>query len=151
MPLLGASELRDWAGRGIEFGAHSRSHVDLRKLRGKALQEEVTGSRVDLEQLLGQEVCSFAYPFGFCNDEIRAAVAEAFPLGFSVESGINDRRTDPHRLRRSRVWPLDSGIDIRFRAARGWSPLTGILSLAADLRNRVLGRGPYVKDRGDTR
>jgi peptidoglycan/xylan/chitin deacetylase (PgdA/CDA1 family) len=143
VPLLTADELRHWAGQGIEFGAHSRTHADLRKLRGAVLREEVAGSRADLEKLLGREVCSFAYPFGFYDDEVRAAVAEAFPLCFSVDGGMNDRNTDLLHLRRTRVWPVDTTLDIRFRAARGWSPGTGLLAVASDLRNRILGRGPY--------
>jgi peptidoglycan/xylan/chitin deacetylase (PgdA/CDA1 family) len=143
MRLLGADELRTWAGQGIEFGAHSRTHADLRTLRGPALRAEVAGSRADLEQVLGREVCSFAYPYGFYDDEVRAAVAEAFPLCFSVDGKMNDGSTDPLHMRRTMVLPLDTTTDIRFRAARGWSPRAGLLSLAADLRNRVLRRGPY--------
>ncbi|MDP9268945.1 MAG: polysaccharide deacetylase family protein [Acidobacteriota bacterium] len=141
MTLLRADEVRRWAGQGIEFGAHSRTHPDLRKLHGQDLRQEIAGSRADLEKLVGREPCAFAYPFGFQNAEVRTAVAEAFPLGFTTRAGMNERNTDPLQLCRSRVWPLDSTLDIRFRAARGWAPFTGVLSLAAALRNRVLGRG----------
>jgi peptidoglycan/xylan/chitin deacetylase (PgdA/CDA1 family) len=143
MRLLGAEELRFWARQGIEFGAHSRSHADLRKLRGAALREEVAGSRADLEQILEREVCSFAYPYGFYDAEVRAAVSEAFPLCFSVDGKLNDVTTDPLHIRRTMVLPLDTTLDIRFRAARGWSPRAGLLSMAADVRNRMLRRGPY--------
>src|SRR5262245_26622074 len=28
-PVMSAAEIREWAGRGIEFGAHTRTHPDL--------------------------------------------------------------------------------------------------------------------------
>jgi peptidoglycan/xylan/chitin deacetylase (PgdA/CDA1 family) len=143
MALLTADELRYWSQRGIEFGAHSRTHADLRQLGERELSDEVAGSRVDLEKTLGREVCSFAYPYGFWNDNVRAEVARNFPLCFSVDGKLNDSTTDPLHIRRTMVLPLDTTTDIRFRAAMGWSPRAGMLSIAADLRNRILRRPPY--------
>ena len=143
MRLLDADELRYWAGMGIEFGAHSRTHADLRKLRGMALCEQVAGSHAELERVLGREICAFAYPYGLYDNEVRAAVAEAFPLCFSVDGKMNDSKTDPLHMRRTMVLPQDNTTDIRFRVAWGWSPRAGVLSMAADWRNRILRRSPY--------
>ena len=138
--LLGSDELRRWSGEGIEFGAHSRTHADLRTLAGPSLEEEVAGSSRDLQALLGTAVCSFAYPYGHVNAEVRHAVATAFPLGFGTDEGLNDPDTDRLQLRRTMVLPGDTGVDLRFRVSRGSSPIGRIRGLAAFAGNRLLGR-----------
>jgi peptidoglycan/xylan/chitin deacetylase (PgdA/CDA1 family) len=59
------SQLIEMAGAGMTIGAHSRTHVDLRECSAAELEAEVRGSRDDLEDLIGREVTSFAYPTGW--------------------------------------------------------------------------------------
>jgi peptidoglycan/xylan/chitin deacetylase (PgdA/CDA1 family) len=63
-PMLSAGQLRDLAHAGMEIGAHTRSHPDLRQLAPAATEAEIVNSRMDLEDHLGRQVGSFAYPFG---------------------------------------------------------------------------------------
>ncbi len=100
LPLMNAEQLRYWAGQGIEFGAHSRTHPDLTGLEAGRLRDEVAGSRVELEGLLGRNVASFAYPHGAVNDTVVAAVQREYALGFTCVEGFNRAETDPLRLRR---------------------------------------------------
>lgn len=70
-PGLGVHEMLSWpqiaemSAAGIEIGAHTRNHKDLRQLSTAEAQEEIGGSRVEIEDRLGQPVESFAYPFGY--------------------------------------------------------------------------------------
>ena len=63
LKLMDATHIRFWAERGIEFGAHSRTHADLRKLSEGDCRAEIIGSKNDLADLLGAPVISFAYPY----------------------------------------------------------------------------------------
>jgi peptidoglycan/xylan/chitin deacetylase (PgdA/CDA1 family) len=63
-PILTADQLRIMAMRGMEIGAHSRSHVMLTGLENQRLLDEVAGSKAELEDLLKSPVMSFAYPYG---------------------------------------------------------------------------------------
>ncbi|MGE0126733.1 MAG: polysaccharide deacetylase family protein [Blastocatellales bacterium] len=96
---LGLREMLSWrqisemSAAGIEIGAHTRNHKDLRQLSTAEAQEEIGGSRAEIEDCLGQPVESFAYPFGHvspasleivrrefraaCTTELRRASAEA--------------------------------------------------------------------------
>lgn len=47
-----------------EIGSHTRSHIDLRRAADSRVHGELKGSKSYLEDLLGQEVEGFAYPFG---------------------------------------------------------------------------------------
>ena len=101
--LMNEEQIRFWAGQGIEFGAHSRTHCDLTKLSAEELDDEVAGSKSDLAALLGSPVESFAYPFGYYNDAVRDAVRRHFAIALTTDEGINDLRSDPHLMRRANV------------------------------------------------
>lgn len=120
---LDAAQIREWARQGIEFGAHSRTHPDLTTLSGKALEEEVRGSRDELARLLGAPVNTFAYPFGYLNDSVVEEVRKWYDLAFTTEEGVNDLGSDPHLLKRTMSLPSDFAIDLAARLRWGRSPL----------------------------
>jgi peptidoglycan/xylan/chitin deacetylase (PgdA/CDA1 family) len=133
--LMSASEIRDWAGKGIEFGAHSRTHADLTRLSASELEAEVVGSKNDLEALLGAPVVSFAYPFGEHNEALRALVRSNFGLGLGTGEGLNYLRGDTTLLRRAFIGPEDSltefGLAVRFgglQKFREWRARVGVRS-----------------------
>lgn len=121
-PLMTAEQIRIWASRGMEFGAHSRTHRDLRRLAGVDLEREVAGSREDLEDLLAQPVPAFAYPFGFQNPQVVEEVHRNYRLAFLAGGGLNRPDTDMLLLRRVLVGPGDHGVSIRLLFATGWTP-----------------------------
>jgi GT2 family glycosyltransferase/peptidoglycan/xylan/chitin deacetylase (PgdA/CDA1 family) len=121
--LMTAEQIRYWAGQGIEFGAHSRSHADLRALQGSDLADEVTGSGRDLAELLRTRVLSFAYPYGTHNDAVRKQVGDSYALACGVEEGLNFLKTRLSLLRRTMVQPDDTFSDFACRVRYGWSPI----------------------------
>ncbi len=138
--LLTADQIRSWAGHGIEFGAHSRTHSDLTELAPSELEDEVLGSKTDLEQFLGHRVVSFAYPFGFHNAPVVECVRSLFDLAFTIDPqmlGINHLLTDLVLLKRSMVQTTDTALDVELRAVLGYSP---IQRLRARLRLRSRAR-----------
>jgi len=124
--LMTAEQICHWAAQGIEFGAHSRTHANLTALTPEELYTEVLGSKTDLENLLGEHVGSFAYPFGFHNKRVVDCVRAAFDLAFDINPenpGINSLATDPHLIARTMVQPGDLTIDAECRVCWGHSPL----------------------------
>lgn len=105
LPLMSAQQIRYWAGQGIEFGSHSRTHPNLTKLSPEALLEEIVSSRDELAALLNQPPTSFAYPFGAYNSTVYGVARSSFSLAFTATNGFNCRQTDPHLLRRIVVKP----------------------------------------------
>jgi peptidoglycan/xylan/chitin deacetylase (PgdA/CDA1 family) len=113
--LLGTGEymthgqLRECVAAGVGVGGHSRSHADLRRCGAVALEREVRGCREDLEDLLGQPVTSFAYPFGYVDARVRDAVAAA---GYTT--AVTTRRrwvrpgSDPLLLPRNMIENFDA-------------------------------------------
>jgi peptidoglycan/xylan/chitin deacetylase (PgdA/CDA1 family)/glycosyltransferase involved in cell wall biosynthesis len=109
--LMTAEQIQYWAGQGMEFGAHSRTHPDLTKLSEAECFDEIAGSKNDLAGLLGIPIVSFAYPYGKYNDTARNLVRNHFDCGFGIEEGVNYLRGDPYLLRRTYIGPTDSLIE----------------------------------------
>lgn len=118
--IMSADQIRTWSARGFEFGSHTRTHVDLAETPARELDDELTGSRVELEAVLDKPVRSFAYPYGSCSEAARAIVGARYEIGFSTREGLNHGGADRASLNRTMVHQHD-----------------GILNLAVSLRNGV--------------
>lgn len=77
MKLLGAEDLREVSARGMEVGSHTMTHPKLLGLEPEVLEEEVSGSRQVLSEVLGKSVDGFSYPYGFIDDASVQAVRRA--------------------------------------------------------------------------
>ena len=75
--MLLPAQLREMSTLGIEIGAHSVSHPALDRIPALKAQEEICGSKLALEDILGAEVRSFAYPFGYHSKAVRDIVRDA--------------------------------------------------------------------------
>ncbi len=49
----------------IEFGSHTLSHQNLKKVTDNVAKDEISKSKKQLESILGRPVYSLAYPYGF--------------------------------------------------------------------------------------
>jgi peptidoglycan/xylan/chitin deacetylase (PgdA/CDA1 family) len=133
--LMSGEQIRSWAQRGLEFGSHTRSHPDLCECTGSQLQQEIAGSRVDLEQLLNKPVVSFAYPFGRHDERVRAHVQDSFAAAFTCDVGLNDSQTDLVALHRMIVGPERPWLNHLYRLYRG----RNAPDLGAGVRKRIKG------------
>jgi peptidoglycan/xylan/chitin deacetylase (PgdA/CDA1 family) len=79
VPLMDQFALQAWIDGGQEVGSHTRSHANLTQVDPRQLEEEICGSRQELESLLTQEggVQHFCYPYGSLDDAALAMVARA--------------------------------------------------------------------------
>jgi peptidoglycan/xylan/chitin deacetylase (PgdA/CDA1 family) len=60
-----------------EIGAHTLSHPDLTLLSRRATETEIESGKKWLEDVTGERVAMFCYPFGRFNKETKASVAKA--------------------------------------------------------------------------
>jgi peptidoglycan/xylan/chitin deacetylase (PgdA/CDA1 family)/GT2 family glycosyltransferase len=107
-PLLASGDARSLEGR-LDFGAHSRTHPRLASLELDELEQEVSGSRSELEQALGIPVTVFAYPYGDKNEAVEQAVEQAgYLAACGIEPGRNQPSCDLYALKRFEVRGTDS-------------------------------------------
>ncbi|MBM3695449.1 MAG: hypothetical protein FJW79_05905 [Actinobacteria bacterium] len=100
-------EVREMAGAGVSFGAHTEQHPILTRVPPERARSEVRGSRRRLEDELGTAVRTFAYPNGGRADvdetTVRLLSEEGFRLGFTLLPGPerpSAARRSPLLLRR---------------------------------------------------
>jgi peptidoglycan/xylan/chitin deacetylase (PgdA/CDA1 family) len=102
--FVSAAQVRELDAAGMDIGAHTRDHVDLPGLASVQLDDEVAGSRRDLERLLGHPVAAFAYPAGrFDAAAIEAVRRARFALAVTTQPGSEESSLHPFELPRIRV------------------------------------------------
>jgi glycosyltransferase involved in cell wall biosynthesis/peptidoglycan/xylan/chitin deacetylase (PgdA/CDA1 family) len=121
--LMTAEQIRRWAGQGIEFGAHTRTHAELTRVAEDKLEDEIAGSARDLAEILQSRIISFAYPYGSHDEGVCRAVKRIFDQAFTIQTGLNHLRTNPILLHRTMVTTNDNWIDLLCRVKFGWSPM----------------------------
>ncbi len=122
-PLMSESQIREWAAKGIEFGAHTKTHADLTLLTPEQVADEMQGSRERLEELLGVPVPSLAYPYGYYTAEVAEIARRYFDLALTCDYGVNYLGTDLIRLRRAEVVPIQTPGDMRSTVTFGFNLL----------------------------
>lgn len=94
-------EVREMARAGIEFGAHTESHVNLERCSDDTARQEIARSRATIAHHLSRPVSTFAYPYGKNTPAVRAIVTEAgFSAAFTTRSGLIARGDDIRGLNR---------------------------------------------------
>lgn len=87
-PLMSDEQLREVQDHGIEIGAHSCTHKPLTRIGQQELEEEIFKSKSRLEEVLGNEIHTFCYPYGLDNESVHEVVKKAgFTFGVSVYNG----------------------------------------------------------------
>ena len=85
----------------VQIGSHTRSHPELTTLSDAMLDEELTGSKNEIESRVNHPVVHFCYPYGDCNDRIQAAVRKAgYRFAVTTKRGHVEKGNDPISLRR---------------------------------------------------
>lgn len=62
-------EARELRRHGIRFGSHTVNHPKLYELDWAAIADELADSKKNIEQELGGEITSFAYPYAFPQED----------------------------------------------------------------------------------
>jgi len=140
--LLTLEQIREMQKYGVEFGSHSLTHPWLPSVSDEQLHHEVCDSKHRLEDLLGVEVTSFAYPFGGVDRRVRSAVANAgYKLAFTTLPGVN-WWNDPLCQRRAEVNAHTTVSDFawKLRNGLGFTESVGarLSKLEQDLPTKIL-------------
>ena len=104
--LMTWDHVRALRAAGMDVQSHTRSHRVLDTLPPEQLEDELVGSRRELERELGEAVEAISYPVGHTLREhpaLRRAVASAgYRFGFTNDTGTQPlaRDVDPLDLRR---------------------------------------------------
>jgi len=107
LPVQGR-DLADWSELAamrdsgcIRIGSHTRHHVRMSEdLSPAELEEQVVGSRREIEQKLGAAPELFCYPNGDITPAAAALVRDNYRGACTTQNGWNTRSTRAHEIRR---------------------------------------------------
>jgi peptidoglycan/xylan/chitin deacetylase (PgdA/CDA1 family) len=124
-PMLTWNQIAEISNSGIECGAHTHSHPKLDTLPLTMVRNEIGRSRDLLEQHLGQQVTSFAYPYGFYTADVRQVVKEAgFTSACATKFAMCSDTADHFTLERLMVIPrMDMDTFHALITQKGYSQL----------------------------
>jgi peptidoglycan/xylan/chitin deacetylase (PgdA/CDA1 family) len=110
---LPPDEMLEMSRKGIGFGSHTHTHQILTTISEASAREELRGSKVELELLLGRPCGVFAYPNGNWSPETRRVVEQAgFMRAVTTQCGAWTPTTDPLAIPRVNVCE-DNVVDMR--------------------------------------
>jgi glycosyltransferase involved in cell wall biosynthesis/peptidoglycan/xylan/chitin deacetylase (PgdA/CDA1 family) len=103
-PTMSAAEVEAIRAAGVRVGAHTRTHVKLPTVEPATAAAEIGGSRTELRARFGDEVESFAYPYGAIDETaVEAVRAAGFDSAVSTFPSHARRGDDPLLIPRIEV------------------------------------------------
>ncbi len=105
-PLVGTGALRELIAAGFSIGSHTVSHPDLTRSTDAEVLSELRDGKERLEDLLGEPVRSFAYPFGRYDARSRAVAEDIFDCACGDVLAYARAGDDPWLLPRIETWYL---------------------------------------------
>jgi peptidoglycan/xylan/chitin deacetylase (PgdA/CDA1 family) len=116
------NEVRELRKSGIEFGSHTVNHPKLVELDWPQIRSELSNSKSEIEQQLGEPVTSFCYPYAFPQTDrqfVHRFAGLLSDTGYrscaTTELGRVRLGSDPFRLKRL---PANSLDDLALFAAK---------------------------------
>ncbi|MBI4368701.1 MAG: polysaccharide deacetylase family protein [Elusimicrobia bacterium] len=123
--LMGLDEIREMRRLGHEFGSHALSHRRLAALPFQEARHEIEGSKKKLEDLLGERMVSFAFPYGN-GEDVPELVKTSFDAGYGwvigIHAGIWDPKKEKSVIKRAYIrgddWKIDFSLQLRSGRSR---------------------------------
>lgn len=137
--FLGWEEIRTVIRAGIRIGSHGLDHRSLGRIPLQEVWTQVKESRRMLEERLGVQVLSLAYPYGTVRDFSEDVKENVRRAGYSSActsiNGVNRKSMDMLELRRTKIEQADGPIfrRILLGGLDGWAFIDRNL---ASLQNR---------------
>lgn len=103
-PMLNWSRIREMSNNGIDFGAHTVTHVNLAGVSPDQAEEEINDSKRIIEERINKPVYGFAYPYGLerhFNEHTKKIVKNSgFQYACTATTGAISIGSDIYSLKR---------------------------------------------------
>ena len=94
--LMTKENINEWINNGMYIGSHSHNHNDLTKLKMIDLEKEMDYSKKLLEDMFGNKIQNFCYPFGKVNEIVHKIVQKKFKRAVTINRSRYE--LDKHNL-----------------------------------------------------
>jgi peptidoglycan/xylan/chitin deacetylase (PgdA/CDA1 family) len=135
LKLLEWNQIRELSRHKIEFGAHTRTHADLTKLEARQSRAEIVGSKKTIEDAIGKQVNSFAYPYGKFDEQSKRCAAQNFRAACSVWLGKVKDSSDRFALARIDAFYLQNPFVFRAFSSPAFESYLAFRQVLRDFRS----------------
>lgn len=136
--LMDANTLRTLAANDITIGSHGQTHCHLAGLDRQQRQREIVDSKTMLEDVLGQPVEHFCYPYGSQDQAARDAVQAArYSTGLTTRRDRADRADNAYAIPRQGISYKDSRLHFAFKLNLKHARATRLISRSLKQRQRA--------------
>ena len=105
-PLMSVEMIKEMQDYGIEFGAHTFNHPKLNTLSNEEIEYQIVDVKKPLEEKIGKEIITFAYPYGILNDYAKKMTKKAgYTFALATDSGSVCLSDDLYQIRRIAIFP----------------------------------------------
>lgn len=141
-PMLTWDKLAEVSAGGVECGGHTQYHPQLDTVPLARAKNEIVQCKAILEEHLGQQIYSFAYPYGYHTAAVKQAVqAAGYTSACAVKYEMCSDTTDPFALKRLMVGPTTDLHALEALLTTGYtSALTGMYKRARTPVWRIVRR-----------
>lgn len=104
--MLSWQEIKLMQAANISIGSHTLTHPNLTKLSKEEQRAEIYESKIMIEDILGTEVNSFAYPYGIYDKTSLELVQEYYNCACSTKLGLVNFTSNFYLLERIETYYL---------------------------------------------
>jgi peptidoglycan/xylan/chitin deacetylase (PgdA/CDA1 family) len=118
--IMDAAQKQAFVAAGWEIGAHTMRHPQLPTLPAAEAAIEIQRSKTALEQTLGTEIISFAYPYGALSEAVKTLVQQAgFTYAVATDTGGLHLEDDRMQIFRINMFPHETTSSL-FKKTAPW-------------------------------
>lgn len=121
-PLMSVEMIKEMQDYGIEFGAHTFNHPKINTLSNEEIAHQIVDVRKPLEEKIGKEIITFAYPYGILNDYAKEMAKKAgYTFALATDSGSVCLSDDLYQIRRIAIFPNTNLFSFKRKVAGNYN------------------------------
>ena len=121
-PLMSVEMIKEMQDYGIEFGAHTFNHPKLNTLSNEEIEHQIVDVKKPLEEKIGKEIITFAYPYGILNDYAKEMAKKAgYIFALATDSGSVCLSDDLYQIRRIAIFPNTNLFSFKRKVAGNYN------------------------------
>ena len=120
--LMSVEMIKEMQDYGIEFGAHTFNHPKINTLSNEEIEHQIVDVKKPLEEKIGKEIITFAYPYGILNDYAKEMTKKAgYTFALATDSGSVCLSDDLYQIRRIAIFPNTNLFSFKRKVAGNYN------------------------------
>ena len=120
--LMSVEMIKEMQDYGIEFGAHTFNHPKINTLSNEEIEHQIVDVKKPLEEKIGKEIITFAYPYGILNDYAKKMAKKVgYTFALATDSGSVCLSDDLYQIRRIAIFPNTNLFSFKRKVAGNYN------------------------------